>query len=631
MRRNNQNTLFRPALLLTAALALGGCADTPESVDDLIAMTQVETDTRADNGQRTTPDDRDGETRVQRRRAPGQLPPPPPPNDGPDTAIFPLEFRTIDGTLNNLQEPDWGSAETWYLRVASAAYADGASTPAGAARPSARAVSNAVAAQTEDTVNSKQASDYLWQWGQFLDHDITETPVADPAEAFDIAVPVGDPFFDPTGAGVVTIALDRSVYVTLDGVREQLNAITAYVDASNVYGAEQERALALRTLDGTGRLKTRAGDLLPFNETGLPNAPSTDSFWYLAGDIRANEQIALTALHTLFVREHNFWAAALADHTDLAGDEIYEIARALVAAEMQAITYREFLPVLLGPEALRPYPGYRAEVNAGITNEFAAAAYRVGHSMLSPQLLRRDANGAEIDAGDIALADAFFNPAAVAETGIAPILRGLALQTAQRIDTRVIDDVRNFLFGPPGAGGFDLASLNIQRGRDHGLASLNDTRRALGLPPHATFEALTDDAEVAAALAAVYASVEDVDLWVGGLAERHAPRALLGQTFHTIITRQFERLRDGDRFWYRRYLPRELAELVERQDLARIIRRNTTIGAEFPRDVWIVRAFEPPTADQAELLAAAAAEADASDVELLLAILAREPVAFEQE
>ena len=66
------------------------------------------------------------------------------------------------------------------------------------------------------------------------------------------------------------------------------------------------------------------------------------------------------------------------------------------------------------------------------------------------------------------------------EGGIAPVLRGLAAQVQQSVDTQIVPDVRNFLFGPPGAGGLDLASLNIQRGRDHGLSDYNSMREASG-------------------------------------------------------------------------------------------------------------------------------------------------------
>jgi len=533
-----------------------------------------------------------GRSPVQRTRSPdaGQAEGPGGggPGHGGQAAVFPFEFRTIDGVGNNGKHPEWGAAESVMLRLVPPDYADGAHAPAGEHRASPRVISNEVVAQSGSIPNERMASDFLWMWGQFLDHDVTETPVADPSEPFDIPVPIGDTWFDPAGTGLMTIPLDRSSYDVVHGVRQQVNLITAFIDASNVYGSEEERARELRTLDGTGRLKTSAGDLLPFNVNGFPNAPDSSPSYFLAGDIRSNEQVALTAMHTLFVREHNYWADQLGALGAFDGDTIFELVRALVASEMQAITYREFLPVLLGDNALPPYLGYRADVNASMANEFATAGYRVGHTMLSPQLLRVQADGSTHRAGDLPLAQAFFNPSELSSIGIDPYLRGLSQQLAQEVDPFVIDDVRNFLFGPPGAGGLDLPSLNIQRGRDHGLPSYNEIRKALGHPPAKSFQHVSSDPEIQARLAQAYAGADDIDAWLGFLCEDHAPGAMVGPTLRTLLGDQFRRLRDGDRFWYQAYLPKSLIAFIEHQTLAKIIRRNTGIGSELPDNVFYV-------------------------------------------
>ncbi len=175
----------------------------------------------------------------------------------PDTGVKAFsEFRIFDGTGNNLTHPQWGSAGVALLRHSPAAYEDGVSAPAGATRPSARMISNAVAAQSASLPNAAGVSDFLWQWGQFLDHDLDLTGPAAPPEPFDIPVPWQDPFFDPTGTGTQWILLDRSFYTMVGHplVRQQMNQITAFIDASQVYGSDAVRAAALRTLDGTGRL-----------------------------------------------------------------------------------------------------------------------------------------------------------------------------------------------------------------------------------------------------------------------------------------------------------------------------------------------------------------------------------------
>ena len=513
---------------------------------------------------------------------------------GCPAAVFPLDLRTIDGTNNNCLNPTWGSAPIEFLRLTAGGYADGKETPSGENRPPARAISNIVADQGDQDLafyKKPKFSDYLWQWGQFLDHDLDLTPVVDPPEPFNINVPTGDKHFDPFGMGGKTISLNRSLYSVVDGVRQQVNHITAFIDASNVYGSDAPRAQALRTMDGTGRLKTSAGDLLPFNDQdpALPNAApggANPANFFLAGDFRTNEQVGLTAMHTLFVREHNYWADYFHNlDSSLDEDEIYERARAIVGAEMQHITYYEFLPLLLGQKALSPYRGYNSDVNPGISNEFATAAFRLGHTLLSPKLRRLNEQGKSI--GDLPLRQAFFNPAEITANGIEPLLRGLASQAAQRFDIFIVDDVRNFLFGAPGSGGFDLASLNLQRGRDHGLPDYNQVRQDFGLYPMKDFNKINPDREIRDRLQAAYGSVNDMDLWISGLAEKPVPDAVVGETILVILKDQFERLRDGDRFWYESYLPKDLVKMVKKQTLAKVILRNTNIG-QIQNNVFLV-------------------------------------------
>lgn len=497
------------------------------------------------------------------------------------------QFRSIDGTGNNPLDSTLGAAATPLLRRTPVAYEDGRSIPRQSGLPSARTVSNALFAQTGSLANPRRASDMVWQWGQFLDHDIDLTDNAHPEEPFDISVPLGDPFFDPFGTGVATIALKRSTY-TIDGlgVRQQMNQITTWIDASNVYGSDTSRAGELRALDGTGRLKTSAQDLLPFNLNGFPNAGGPDPGLFLAGDARSNEQHGLIAMHTLFVREHNHWADWFGT-LPLTGDQIYELARLIVWSEMQAITYNEFLPALLGSGALSPYQGYDPTVDARIANAFSTAGYRFGHSMLSGTLKRLDCDLDPIPGGPIALRDTFFDPQPIIDLGIEPLLRGLARQNAQAVDAKVVDDVRNFLFGPPGAGGFDLVSLNIQRGRDHGIPGYNQLRVAYGLAPKASFAQINPDPAVHQALASAYSHVDDVDAWVGGLAEpRLAFHGLVGETVETVLADQFQRLRDGDALFYRNVMPPNLVRFIDAQSLSRIIRRNTDIDDELPSNVF---------------------------------------------
>lgn len=512
---------------------------------------------------------------------------PPPPRPPPTLTLS--EVRSLDGTGNDRALPYEAAAGSLFLRLAPPAFADGVSSPAGADRPGARAVSNTVATQRASVPNARGASDLVYQWGQFIDHDITFTPADAGNPSFDVPVPKGDASFDPASTGTAVIPFTRSNQTLSGGQAQQINELSSVIDASMVYGSDPETANALRTLDGTGRLRSSTGNLLPLLVLTQSDGASVTTPFFEAGDIRVNEQIRLIALQTLFLREHNFWATHFGRaNPSLTDEQRYQAARAIVAAEIQAVTYREWLPVLLGPTAIPAYAGHRPQVNPTIANEFAAAAFRFGHSMLDSELWRLGADGKSISAGSVLLRNAFFTPWLVNQTGIDPILRGLAAQPAQEIDELIIDDVRNFLFGAPGEGGFDLAALNIQRGRDHGLPSYNQMRRALGLRPAQRFAEVAATAQAADRLAAAYGTVDKLDLWIGGLAERKVPGSMLGETFHRIVRDQFLRLRDGDRFWYQAYLPLEWRAFIDRTRLIDIIRRNTDIRSETQDNVFVV-------------------------------------------
>lgn len=492
------------------------------------------------------------------------------------------ETESLDGIGNNTANPTWGSVNQPLLRFAAADYEDGNNSPAGADRPSPRLISNTFSVSPEEGIaNDRDFTAFVYAWGQFLDHDIDLTDTASPKEAFPIVVPTGDAWFDPANTGTMTIPVSRSNYdPNLSGPRQQTNSITAFIDGSQIYGVDPERAAALREFVG-GRLRTSTGDLPPLNTEGFPNANDAhrvdDSQLFLAGDVRANENPELLSLHTLFLREHNRIAAEAAErHPDWTDEELYQFARRKVIAELQKITYDEFLPAILGPNAIPPYRGYQPEVNPGIANEFSTAAFRFGHSMLGDDIEFLDNDGNENHEA-MPLRDSFFNPTVLHETDIDPILKYLASDNAQEIDPIVVDDVRNFLFGAPGQGGFDLASLNIQRGRDHGLADYNTTRAAYGLERVTSFEQITSDKALQASLASTYGSVDNIDLWIGGLAEDHLPDSSLGQTFTAILVDQFSRLRDGDRFWYQASLSNRIVNDVQNTTLADIIRLNTDL------------------------------------------------------
>ncbi|GIW74567.1 MAG: hypothetical protein KatS3mg103_1089 [Phycisphaerales bacterium] len=222
----------------------------------------------------------------------------------------------------------------------------------------------------------------------------------------------------------------------------------------------------------------------------------------------------------------------------------------------------------------------------------------MGHTLLPAYLPRMDSQGREAPEGHLSLAQAFFAPTEIADHGIDSILRGMAMTPCQELDAKIIHDVRNFLFGIPGDGGFDLASLNIQRGRDHGLPDFNTLRVAFGLEPIDEFADITPDPQMQTKLASVYADCDAIDPWVGMLVEPPAPGAMVGPTLRAVLIDQFTRMRDGDRFWYQAYLPPDLVDLVHQQTLATIIRRHTSIGAEIGDNAFFAPARCPADLDQ---------------------------------
>ncbi len=461
-------------------------------------------------------------------------------------------YRSYDGSGNNETYGNWGAAGGAFQRIDPVVhYEDAVSTPSGSDRPNPRDISNVIGRQFMGMPDAAQRSDYVWQWGQFLDHDITLTPTG--SEFFPIMVTqAGDPL-SPIIPMTRSAAADGTGGST-DHPREQMNLNSAYIDASMVYGSSADRAAALRLGTG-GLLKSSAGNLLPRNSDLLPNAndgiePAETLF--LAGDIRANEQLGLTAMHTLFMREHNRLANELAAaHPTWGDEELYQQARRIVGGMVQHITYSEYLPALLGNDLLANPSAYDPNVNATLSNEFASALFRLGHTQVSSQLLRLDANGNVAEGGNVLLADAFFVPSRIdSPEEIDYLLRGLASQVQQSTDPHMIDTLRNAMFGDPGQGGLDLLSINIQRGRDHGLGSYSDFQLALGLPVAETWSDITSNPDRQAALASTYGSIDKIDLWIGAMSEDPLPGSAVGTMLQTVISQQFLDLMVGDRFFY---------------------------------------------------------------------------------
>jgi hypothetical protein len=594
-------------------------------------------------------------------------------------------FRTLDGSGNNFLHPAWGRAGTVYLRVAPTNYADGISSMASG--PSMRYVSNRVFNDVGQNIFSETGvTQWGWAWGQFLDHDFGLRDER-PAEAAPIGFDSSDPleaFTNDLGA----IGFARTPAAPGTGIntpRQQINTISSFIDASNVYGVDPGRLEWLRVGPVDGNMSNNGARLLLTADGFLPqvgargdaaNAPAMDLMGPLvgtpnravvAGDVRANENIALTALHTLFAREHNRVVALLPPY--LSAEERFQIARRVVGAEIEYITYTQFLPAL-GVQ-LAPYRGYNPTVNPGLSNEFAVVGYRA-HSMIhgefdttvsastytDAELAAFAARGIVIERnGDqialtIPLSAAFGSPDLLHDLGLGPVFRSLS-ERQYKNDEQIDNTLRSVLFQIPkpgiadpsvcGApvvnpdcftGVSDLGAIDIARGRDHGIPSYNDLRRAYGLAPKTSFVDITGEATqrfpadplidpqdpiddpnildfvelrdadgnvvapgsqaaseevvvgtrrttLAARLKAIYGTVDRLDAFIGMISERHVTGTEFGELQLAMWKKQFAAIRDGDRFFYQHDPLLRIIDVAfgidARHTLAELVKLNTGV------------------------------------------------------
>ena len=320
-------------------------------------------------------------------------------------------------------------------------------------------------------------------------------------------------------------------------------------------------------------------------------------FHTVAGDWRPNENIGLSTFHTLWTREHNFQvdnikaAAANFKVTGIAEEDLHSMARILIEGQYQKMIYEEFAPSIAGSKTLdygsgrHGFAGYNPDVDAGVSLEFAVASFRVGHSQINQDLLP-----------GVDLFNAFLNPGLFYGYGTTAIQAGLIQQAHDAIDTMMSDAVRNNLV----TRNLDLFTANVLRGREVGLPGFNQMRRELfndgpiikangtdttarfqGNPlfkPYATWEEFGSNmrdwtpsknaagnalefkqadsrtwgtSALLTKFKAAYTNLEDVDAWVGMLAEKPtAETGQMGPLMAYIFLEQLDRSQEGDRFYY---------------------------------------------------------------------------------
>ncbi|XP_003798603.1 thyroid peroxidase isoform X2 [Otolemur garnettii] len=518
----------------------------------------------------------------------------------PDTCLA-RKYRLITGACNNRDHPRWGASNTALARWLPPDYEDGFSQPRGWNHgflhngfplPLVREVTREVIQVSNEAVTEDdQYSDLLTVWGQYIAHDLALTPQSTSRAAFgggadclltcenrSPCFPIQLPENTLLAAGPACLPFYRSSAACGTGdqgalfgnlskanPRQQMNGLTSFLDASTVYGSSPASEKQLRnwtSAEGLLRVNTRHQDAgrayLPFApppapavcapDPSVPGAPRAPCF--LAGDGRASEAPSLTAVHTLWLREHNRLALALkALNAHWSADTVYQEARKVVGALHQIITMRDYVPKVLGTEAFEqhigPYEGYDPTVNPTVSNVFSTAAFRFGHTIVNPLVRRLDAYFQEHPTlPRLPLHDTFFNPWTLIRGGY--------------------NAWRQF--------------CNLPR---------------LETPAH--LHTAMANRSVAERIMRLYQHLDNVDVWLGGLAEDLLPGARTGPLFACIIGRQMKALRDGDRFWWENrgvFTDAQRREL-EKHSLSRVICDNTGLTSmpvnafqvgKFPKD-----------------------------------------------
>lgn len=346
-----------------------------------------------------------------------------------------------------------------------------------------------------------------------------------------------------------------------------------------------------------GQMKVQYTDnydeLLSADENGLDcRDSSADSKCFKSGDVRVNEHPGTVAIHTLWVRQHNQIALELGELNPHWNDEqTFQEARRVVGAQIQHITYNEYLPVILGKETMDKFKlgpqhmgffsGYDINTNPGTANSVSTAALRFTTSLLPTLLQYYEQSGKNIKSEHFS--DTFYKPFELYQPNmIDHVIRGMTKSHAQAEDVHVVGDMTNKMFMNSTSGmGLDLVSQIIQQGRDHGLPGYSKWRKFCGLPQVNRFEDLLDvmSSNTLNVLRKIYPTVQDIDLFTGGLAEVPTKGSVIGPTFACLIGRQMYYYKTGDRYWYENDIPpssfsKEQLNELRKTTLARVICDN---------------------------------------------------------
>uniref|UniRef100_A0A8C7NTF0 NAD(P)H oxidase (H2O2-forming) n=1 Tax=Oncorhynchus mykiss TaxID=8022 RepID=A0A8C7NTF0_ONCMY len=501
------------------------------------------------------------------------------------------EVQRYDGWYNNLAYHSRGTVGSPLVRLLPARYSDGVLQPLQEPQlPNPRKLSDVMARGHSGLPSAHNQTVLSVFFGYHLMFEILDSrPPGCPPEFMYIPVPEGDPVFDPHRTGRVLLPFQRGPWdkhssQSPNNPRTQVNLVTAWLDGSSIYGPSSSWSDALRSFTG--------GLLASGEQLDMPKrSGSTSLMWSAAdpstgqhgpeglyvkpflflrfhppelGNAWGNENVFTMAEGIVWFRYHNYIASRLSEkHSSWSDEDLFQNARKTVIATFQNIAFYEWLPGFLWEKTMIPYQGYQKFVDPGISPEFQAAAIRFASTMAPPGVYMRNRTChfqkvVNIDGSTssaIRMCNSFWNrqnPNLKSGQDIDHLIMGMASQIAEREDHMVVEDLRDYMYGPLRFSRSDLVALTVQRGRDFGLPSYNQVREGLGLAPVGRWGDINPQLNITNPqvcselnLSDLYdGDISKLELFPGGLLESvDGP----GQVFSSIILDQFNRIRNGDR------------------------------------------------------------------------------------
>uniref|UniRef100_A0A9J8CMZ9 NAD(P)H oxidase (H2O2-forming) n=1 Tax=Cyprinus carpio carpio TaxID=630221 RepID=A0A9J8CMZ9_CYPCA len=452
------------------------------------------------------------------------------------------EVQRYDGWYNNLADHDRGAADAALVRLFPAQYTDGVYLPRQEPHlPNPRQISNIAMSGQSGLMSYRNRSVQSVAFGYHVWSEISETRRPGcPPEFMHIKVQKEDPVFGSNSSQPVLLQFQRAEWDPSTGKspnnpRTQVNHVTAWIDGSSIYGSSSSWCDALRTFS-KGLLASGSSKDMPRRSSSgylmwsAPDPSTSPEF----GNAWANENIFTVTEGIIWFRYHNYLASKLhEEHPFWSDEELFQNARKRVIATFQVNTVF--------------FAGYQKYVDPGISAEFEAAAVRFGLTLPPPGVYKRYT--AQITFVKLLEINVDMNPNLQSSQDVDELIMGMASQIAEREDNIIVEDLRDYMYGPLRFSRSDAVALTIQRGRDFGLPSYNQIRESLNMRPVNSWDEINPKLKnTQVKLVELYENdISRLELFVGGLLEsQEGP----GPVFSTIILDQFERIRNADRFWF---------------------------------------------------------------------------------